>query len=41
LTKWRRLVPALSALMRAELERIAARDDLSRDVYEVVSKSLA
>ncbi|MCY0966400.1 aminopeptidase N [Parathalassolituus penaei] len=41
LTKWRRLVPVLSALMRAQLERIAATQDLSPDVYEVVSKSLA
>ncbi|WP_221799600.1 aminopeptidase N [Oceanobacter mangrovi] len=40
LTKWRRLVPALSALMQAELQRIADEPQLSRDVYEVVSKSL-
>jgi hypothetical protein len=27
--------------MRAELERLAALPSLSRDVYEVISKSLA
>ena len=41
LTKWRRLVPALSVQMKAELERIASNADLSPDVFEVVSKSLA
>jgi len=41
LTKWRRLMPELSEAMRAELERIAAAPDLSRDVYEVVTKALA
>ena len=33
--------PAGRALMRAELERLAALPSLSRDVFEVVSKSLA
>ena len=41
LTKWRRLIPELSEQMKAQLERVAAQPDLSRDVYEVVSKSLA
>jgi aminopeptidase N len=41
LTKWRRLVPELSGLMHEQLQRIAATPDLSPDVYEVVSKSLA
>ncbi|MDO6804456.1 aminopeptidase N C-terminal domain-containing protein, partial [Wenyingzhuangia sp. 1_MG-2023] len=41
LTKWRRLVPALSEQMKEQLERVAAQPDLSRDVYEIVSKSLA
>ena len=40
LTRWRRY-PAGSAAMRSELERLAALPSLSRDVYEVVSKSLA
>lgn len=40
LTKWRRLVPELSELMKAELQRIMQHDALSKDVYEVVSKSL-
>jgi aminopeptidase N len=39
LTKWRSL-PARAALMRDELTRLAALPELSRDVYEVVSKSL-
>jgi len=41
LTKWGRLVPELSEKMKAELQRIADEPNLSRDVYEVVSKSLA
>ena len=40
LTKWR-TYPAQSAAMRAELERIASQATLSKDVFEVVSKSLA
>jgi aminopeptidase N len=40
LTKWR-TYPAQSAGMRAELERIAGQPTLSKDVFEVVSKSLA
>ncbi|MHA7816824.1 MAG: aminopeptidase N [Pseudohaliea sp.] len=39
LTKWRAL-PARADAMRAELSRLAALPALSRDVYEVVSKSL-
>ena len=39
--RWRRLEPARSALMRAELERIAATPELSKDVFEQASKSLA
>ena len=41
LTRWKRLVPELSSQMRQQLERIQAADDLSKDVYEVVSKSLS
>jgi aminopeptidase N len=40
LTRWRNF-QAGGELMRAELERLAALPDLSRDVYEVVSKALA
>ncbi|MBD9500175.1 aminopeptidase N [Pseudomonas sp. PDM17] len=41
LTRWRKYAPARQALMKAELERILASGELSSDVYEVVSKSLA
>jgi len=41
LTRWRRYQPNLQRLMRAELERIAGGDQLSADLYEVVTKSLA
>ncbi|AEF54860.1 aminopeptidase N [Marinomonas posidonica] len=40
LTRWKKMTPSLSTLMKAELERIMA-DQLSKDVYEVISKSLA
>jgi aminopeptidase N len=40
LGRWRRIEPGRAALMRAELERIAAAPGLSRDVREQVSKSL-
>ncbi len=41
LGRWKRLDSVRSALMRGELERIAAEANLSRDVFEIVSKSLA
>jgi len=41
LTQWRRYDTGRQALMRAQLERLAARPDLSDDVREVVSRSLA
>lgn len=41
LTRWRKYGAARQALMKAELERILASGELSSDVYEVVSKSLA
>ncbi len=41
LTRWRRYDPERSRLMRQELERIAAEETLSPDVFEVVTKSLA
>jgi len=40
LGRWRRIEPGRAALMKAELERIAAASDLSRDTYEQVSRSL-
>jgi aminopeptidase N len=40
LGRWRRIEPGRSAMMRAELERIAAAPGLSRDVLEQVTKSL-
>ena len=41
LTRWRKFDEPRQLLMKAELARILACDDLSPDVYEVVSKSLA
>jgi aminopeptidase N len=41
LTRWRGLSENYQQLMRAELQRILDSGELSRDVYEVVSKSLA
>lgn len=40
LGRWRRVEPVRAAMMREELERIAALPDLSRDVREQVTKSL-
>ncbi|MEZ5681135.1 MAG: aminopeptidase N [Erythrobacter sp.] len=40
LGRWRRIEPGRAALMRAELERIAAAPKLSRDVFEQVTRSL-
>ncbi|HJU77872.1 MAG TPA: aminopeptidase N [Sphingomicrobium sp.] len=39
--RWRRFEPKRAQLMRAALERIAAAQGLSKDVFEQVSKSLA
>lgn len=41
LTRWRKYEPARQDLMKTELARIQALTNLSKDVYEVVSKSLA
>jgi aminopeptidase N len=38
---WRRHDPARQALMRRELERVLTTPDLSKNTYEMVSKSLA
>ena len=40
-TRWRRYDAARQALMRAELERIAAVKGLSANVFEIASKALA
>jgi aminopeptidase N len=40
LTKWKKYGTARQALMKAQLERIMAEPNLSKDVFEVVSKSL-
>jgi aminopeptidase N len=39
--RWRRFDAGRQALMRAELERVVATPGLSRDSYEIASKSLA
>lgn len=41
LSKWRRYVPGHSNLMREALQSVAAEEKLSKDVFEIVSKSLA
>ena len=40
LGRWRRIEPGRAALMRAELERIVAAPNLSKDTFEQASKSL-
>ena len=40
-SQWRRYDAARQVLMRTQLQRILAAPGLSRDVYEIVSKSLA
>ncbi|MGC1271347.1 MAG: aminopeptidase N [Croceibacterium sp.] len=40
LGRWKRTEPVRAALMKAELERIAAAPHLSRDTFEQVSRSL-
>ena len=41
LTQWKKFDPARQRLMRAGLERLEAKAGLSKDVFEVVTKSLA
>jgi aminopeptidase N len=41
LTRWRKYDAARQALMKAQLQRIVDAGDLSSDVFEVLSKSLA
>ncbi|MCF7981335.1 MAG: aminopeptidase N [Pseudomonadales bacterium] len=40
LTRWRHYIPSLSQLMKKELERISVKETLSKDVFEIASKSL-
>jgi aminopeptidase N len=40
LGRWRRIESGRSALMKAELERIAGAPKLSRDTHEQVTRSL-
>jgi aminopeptidase N len=40
LTRWRRYDPSRQALMRDELERLRVIPDISRDVFEIVARSL-
>ena len=40
LGRWRRIEPGRAALMKAELERISAARELSRDSFEQVTRSL-
>jgi aminopeptidase N len=40
MSRWRRFDPARQSLMRAQLARVLAREGLSKDVFEVASKSL-
>jgi aminopeptidase N len=41
LSQWRRYDESRQALMKAQLQRVLAEPGLSRDVYEVMTKSLA
>lgn len=40
-TQWRRLEPVRRERMHRQLERVAGSEGISRDVYEIASKSLA
>jgi len=41
LTKWKKYPPEVQTRMREALQRVMAQQNLSKDVFEVVSKSLA
>jgi aminopeptidase N len=41
LDRWKKFTPGLQALMQKSLQRLAAHEQLSGDVREVVSKALA
>jgi aminopeptidase N len=40
MSRWRRYDETRRSLMKAQFERVLARDGLSRDTFEVASKSL-
>ena len=40
MSRWRRYDGKRQALMKKQLERILAKKDLSKDVYEITSRSL-
>jgi len=40
-TRWRKYDEARQRMMRDQIERIAATPGISRDIYEIASKSLA
>jgi aminopeptidase N len=41
MSRWRRYDESRQLLMRGEFERVLAKSDLSRDVFEIASKSVA
>ena len=41
LENWQRYTPALQALIRTEMQRVAACEALSPDTREIVEKALA
>ena len=41
MSRWRRYDPARQALMKAQFERVLAQAEVSRDVFEIASKSLS
>ena len=41
LDHWARMIPSVSALMRTQLERVAATPALSRNTLEIITKSLS
>ena len=40
MSRWRRYDEKRQGLMKKQLERIIAKKDLSKDVYEITSRSL-
>jgi aminopeptidase N len=40
-SSWKKLEPTRRGLLKAALESVAARSGLSKDTFEVVTKSLA
>lgn len=40
MSRWRRFDDKRQSLMKNQLERILAKKDLSKDVYEIASRSL-